>query len=270
MAEEGNEEELQISPDEELATKSGWQPLTDWEGDAEDHVSAKEFNFRGELMDRIKAQTSQGRTQDGKIAEMEAALHSLGEHNKKVQEVAYKKAINDLKKQKVEALEVDDHTSVVDIDEQMADLKETKKQADAEPAPTTQEDVLDPLVEKWISDNPWYETNPALQGAADGLARSYLIEHPNAQLVDAIPYVTQEMKKLLPDDVDTTKGKRQNNVTEVNTNTSIKAQSKKYTQKHLNTEQKKIGNTLVAAGAMESLQEYVNQLADIEALEIQG
>jgi hypothetical protein len=133
---------VELSPDEQRAMEHGWRPKEEWEGDPEDWVSAREFNRR--------------------------QLYDAG----------YKKALNDLKQQKLEAADVGDTRKLLEIDEQIDNLREEHKNAietfDKEVATpstpaTNEEHQL--AYEQWMSVNPWYGKNADLTRVADTLAR---------------------------------------------------------------------------------------------------
>ena len=83
IVEDTQEEESTLSPAEETASAGGWKPEDEWEGTGE-WIDARTFNMRGELMDRIKSQTSQLRGQDKKMTKLESGLKELADHNKRI------------------------------------------------------------------------------------------------------------------------------------------------------------------------------------------
>jgi len=107
-------EEDEVSPMTQKALTEGWVPKEDFKGDEDSWVEAKEFVFRGELMDRIKKQSGVINSLSDQTKDLKDALKVLGEHNKKLANVEYKKAIATLKKEKVDALEERDHGAVLD------------------------------------------------------------------------------------------------------------------------------------------------------------
>lgn len=263
------EEESTFTTEEQTALDGGWKPETEWEGgEGKSWVDAQTFNMRGELMDRIKSQTSQLRGQDKKMAKLEAGLKELSEHNKRIEEVSYKKALTDLKTLKKDALELDDYDQIVEIDDKIADLKETQNQPVVE---DPVDDGVSPEITAWMSENSWYEKDVILRGAADAMAadlyqtRTDLRGDTEALLAE----VKVQMQQRFPTEVGGRKVKRQSVTEPGNVNASTRSGAKKYTAKHLNAEQLTFGKTFVESGAMKDLAEYAGQLADIGELDIQ-
>ena len=253
---------------EEKAIERGWSPKSEWEGDPDAWVGASEYVARGELMDRISSQTKQIKTQSSEIEKLKAAMKSLGETNKKIAEKEYDKALRDLKKQKIDALENDDHSSVVEIDEQIGDLKAAKEELDNMSASeaSSDEPAMHPEVAEWLEKNSsWYETDTVMRAATDALAVEYLSRHPEAENdpSKALRYIENKLKEEFPSKFGSRKRPAattdSGNGGEAKTRTKSKS---RYTERDLTPEQHKIASTIVKSGVME-MQEYVDQLAAI-------
>ena len=156
-------ENTEYTPTEETAIDKGWRPEDEWTGEPEQWRPAKEFLDRGELMDRISDQTRQLRGHKDELATIKSALKEMGEHNSKIAKVEYDKAMKDLKSLKVQAMEVDDYERIVDVDEQIQDLKEAKKEVATE---ETKPKEVHPEIEAWMKENQWYGRDVIMRGAA--------------------------------------------------------------------------------------------------------
>jgi hypothetical protein len=149
----------------------GWRPQTDWEGDPDDWVSAREFNRRGELFARIAKYGNENK-------EMRESLKKLFEHNRKLYDAGYKKAMTDLRQEKMQAAEEGDTRKLLEIDEQIDNLKEEHSSAirefDNSVTPTTNatNEEYQVAYESWTQVNPWYGKNADLTKIADNLART--------------------------------------------------------------------------------------------------
>ena len=272
--EEGTtEQEPQISEDEALARQSGWTPEEEWEGDPDGWVSAKEFNFRGELMSRIQKQTRQLQANEAEMGQLKEGLKSLGEHNKKIAEIERTKAIKALRKERLDALEEQDHERAVALEEEIDELKELslEEEAPAEPAATNQP-VTPPEVQAWLDkpENSWYSTDMVLQGVVDGIGRDIMAASPDTTpgsliakieaKIDSDPNFSKLFEKVRPSKA----GKSQSSV---NTPSgSSRGGKKKFTASNLNDEQKQMAQRFVDAGAFKSTQEYVDQLVELGEL----
>jgi len=151
---------------EERASEDGWRPETEWEGDPEDWVTAREFNFRGELMGRISQQGRKLSTLEADNATLNKLVRSNSDVTRQMTEKAYKKAVRDLRADKADALREGDHERVMDIDDAVDDLKEARDKMTEEP----EQSVDAPLDRsQWTpQQNAWFEyarTTPELQDA---------------------------------------------------------------------------------------------------------
>ena len=272
-----NEPTPDVSPAEAKARDSGWRPKDEWEGDPDEWVDAKEFNFRGELFDKIKTQSKYAKQQEKELAEMKKAISALGEMNKQISEKEYERALKALKRQKAIALEDDDHEKVVEIDEQLGDLKEAKKASDEMPEvaePVDQTQVATPTeVLEWIEDpdNSWYKDNLAMQGAADKFFDKYVNENINGDISQfddwdgAIKYAEQQVKKTFPQNFSNPRRNEQT-VGSQGGRASGATKSSKVSVSNLNDEQKAVMKTFVQQGIM-TQDEYLAQLEQIGGLE---
>jgi hypothetical protein len=82
------ENTTQYTETELRAMEMGWKPKDQWEGDPNEHRSAKEYIDRGELLGKLKQQGSE-------LRELKAMVSTLSEHNRKVHAEAYRQAITD-------------------------------------------------------------------------------------------------------------------------------------------------------------------------------
>src|SRR5687768_12579790 len=160
-----NEEVVQpvVSEVEQSAMEQGWVPQDQWEGPADQWRPAKEFLDRGELFKKIDAQNRD-------IKELRKALIDLKNHNSKIAEVEYKRALADLKSQKREALADGNVDAIMDIDEKIEAVR------DAQQAHAAQPEVSHPaeanqLFQTWLHRNTWFESNRVMRAYANDLGK---------------------------------------------------------------------------------------------------
>src|SRR5574343_553334 len=79
-----------VDPFEEQAREQGWKPKEEYEGDPNKWKPAKEFVERGELFGKID-------TLGRELKETKKALKMLQEHNAKIKETEYARAVSELK-----------------------------------------------------------------------------------------------------------------------------------------------------------------------------
>lgn len=181
MAEE--EQKPTVTPIEEKAIEQGWKPQDQWEGNPEDWRPAKEFLDRGELFKKID---DQNRT----IKEFKRTLDDFSRHHAKVKEAEYKHALEDLKKQKKEALVEGDADAVVDIDERIDLVKEAQRQPTPQPV---QEPTVNPIFTAWVTRNTWYNNSEAMRSYADRIGNKLGASGMSAS--DILSEVEKEVKK---------------------------------------------------------------------------
>lgn len=194
MAEENTPVEKQEAPEvkqptelEQRAMGEGWVPQEEWSGDPEQWRPAREFLDRGELFKKIEDQKRE-------LKNVRQAMEDLGRHHAEVKKIAYKEALATLKAQKKDALDAGDHDAVVAIDERIAETREAQKTEDApKQAPASQEPH--PEMVRWVARNAWYNTDRAMKGAADEIARSVV----ERGIVDPMVILTEVDKQIRKD-----------------------------------------------------------------------
>lgn len=262
----GGEEES--NPVEEQARSDGWVPKDEWKGHPDEWVDAREFNYRGELMGRIKSQSAQIRQVVAESNSLKEALGKLAEHNTKIAKREYDRAIRDLKAQKREA-ERDEEFAVADeLDEKIEELKKAndelegstkEKESETKKVPEISQENKD-LIQQWIGKNQWYTTDEVMNGAADAIMMRYFQENPG-DIKGALKHVETKMRQKFPQDFASTPKKAA--VTETDGRSSPKGKNKgsKFTKADLNEDQARIGKTFVDNGVYKNIQEYVDDLA---------
>lgn len=277
VKEEASDATPQESPDELRAREEGWVPLDEWGGEKDQWVDHKEFLFRGELMGRIKKQTKHINGLKGELDDMRAALKELGEHNKKIAENERKKALQELRAAKKEAFEDQDFEALEEIDERMSALKSVELDEPKVPEPketdTGETAPVIPEVETWLGENEWYTKNTMLQGMTNGAVQQLLNDDPDlesepAKLLNKAKQMVQETVPHMFDEDEAPKPKPKGPVepSNRNGNAAPKGGKVKYKASMLSDEQKRIGQTFVRSGAIESLDVYAAQLAELGEL----
>lgn len=182
---------VEYSEVELRAMDMGWKPLDQWEGDKSDHRSAKEYIDRGELLGKLKQTNTE-------LRELKAMVSTLSEHNRRVHEEAYKQAIVDLKKAKVEALRNEDHEAVVNIDEQLASRKQELQVVQTTPRIQPQAPEASPVFQDWLSKNSWYTQDEAMQFWANGEAIKYAKTSGRVDEAEIYKHLHEAVRKEFP------------------------------------------------------------------------
>lgn len=190
----------------EEATSQGWVPKEKFRGNEEDWVDAKTFVERGKEInpilrqnnERLKRELEQLRNQleDTNISVKEFKKFQEEVMERKIQE--YETQIKDLKTAKKEAIAVGDGERVVDIDDQIDQLKEAQRQAKDTPkeverpkAQPTQEFL------EWQEENSWYKENRDMQEEADLIGEALFKKGVIGQQL--LKEVSTRIKRMYPE-----------------------------------------------------------------------
>lgn len=197
-----NENTSQPSESEAKARRLGWVPQDEWSGPAEKWRDADTFIRKGEEihgylkadLDKLQNTLTQ---KDREIAEIRATMDEFRKFHNETESRAYKRAIDELKQLKVEAIEQGDGGKVVEIDEKLDQLKEAQKTPKVESvkqAERVNQEYLD-----WLPDNKWYTQDPELQEMADDIGELVKKSNPNLIGKGFLEEVTKRVKRLAPE-----------------------------------------------------------------------
>lgn len=245
----------QPTESELAALNKGWKPKDEWEGEDSDFVSAAEFNRRGELLGKIV-------NQNRKLQQLEDAVENMKGHHEKVREREYERALSSLKSRKKEALDNEEHDTVIEVDEAINDLRqsqETDNQAQNQPATSA-------TFNSWAGDNSWYNSDQELTPIADGMARSFVSRNQNVSEQEVLDHVSKEIKARYPERFGIPPVRRPKAAAvEGGRASPSRRGSAKFTVKNLDSSQKEIMRNLVRAGALTE-EQYIKDLVDIGEL----
>lgn len=249
----GEEQVAQPSPIEAKAMEMGWRPIEEFEGDEVDFVDAKEFVGRKALYDKIGHQNKQ-------IKNITQSFEALKGHISKAQEAAYKKALNDLKDQRDEAIELGDATKFRKLDDGIKDVERefSEIQKDLDDAVVKEEPVLHPEFVNWQARNPWYGSTDYMRAFADKLgARLANTMSPSEVLKE----VEKEVRKEFPN-----KFSNPNKADAPDTTTSrAGGRSSKSSDYQMNEQEERIWKTLHRTDPVAfSKENYIKQLKGIK------
>lgn len=157
VAENGDSDAPQVSEHEERASRMGWVQKDKFRGNPDTWVSAEEFVRRGD--EQVPLLRSQVRRLEQRDKENAEAIKQFSQFHAQVQENAYKQALEDLRREKIEARNSLDGERELLIDDKIEELRQydPRKQAVA----PTQKHQEDPVFEGWIAENKWAEDEDA-------------------------------------------------------------------------------------------------------------
>jgi hypothetical protein len=150
---------------EEEARKEGWVPQEEWGRDPDEWKPAKDFVETGEKINGIlKKKLS---SLESRIQEAEEANRKFGEYHKQTIQQEKQRS-----KQTIQELQTQLARAVSDADGQeylrlQGELDNAKR---AEASLPSEEKEWNDMSNRWISQNPWYQSNQKLSIFADGIS----------------------------------------------------------------------------------------------------
>jgi len=246
-----------ITTVEDRARDQGWRPQEEFDGDKSKWVSAETFVAKGELISKIESIGKE-------LKNTKKAMSMLQDHHTKVKEAEFTRAVNFLKQQKKQAYETGDVDKIMDIDEQLANVKETQKQQTQMAAKEREEgNEPNPNFVSWVDNNKWYNTDTEMRETADALGLSYAKVHADKSPEDVLEYVSKKIKSAYPEKF-TNQNRSRPSAVEGAGNSARGGDSGDTTNTSGMTEDEvRVMNTFVRQGIM-TKQEYIKELKSIK------
>lgn len=192
------------------ARKFGWTPKEEFKGDETQWKTAEEFLQRGKEINgflRKDLERIQGKnlTLEQELREVRKAVEEFKGFHAETAERAYKKALKDLQDKKKEAIVLGDGEAVIEVENQIDELKESRVKQEVTSTEATKE-VPDAIYQEqfiaWQSENPWFNEDKALRAAASGFADEVKYENPNLKGKAFLEAVSEKVKGAFPDRFD--------------------------------------------------------------------
>jgi type I site-specific restriction-modification system R (restriction) subunit len=252
----GESKEVSLNPREqqEIAIKErardlGWKALKEYEGDPADWVSAKEFLSRQSFFDKIKSQSAE-------IRSLKTDIQLMAKHFSEMKEVEYKRALNELKSERREAISSGDTAKAETVSEQIVEIETARKDSKT---PTVDADYGKAEFAEFKSKNVWYDKDQELTEHANYLGLGYAQKHPKATPQQVLDYMEKEIKKLqAPKKVVAPSSPESGGIKQGERNTPGVLK-----ESDLNDVQRKAMGAFVARGIL-TKQEYLKQLSEKE------
>jgi hypothetical protein len=189
----GDVETKELTEVEKRASEQGWRPLEEWDGDPADWRDARQFLDRGELLNRISAQSKE-------MKELRKTLKAFEDLNKKLADTKFNEKLQELKAAKAEALESGDAKRVVAIDDQ---IDVTKDAMAANKASTIVQEPQNadqhPEFQRWVDKNSWYAQNEEMRMFADNVGTSFARMNRDKTPQEVLKYVENRVKRAYRD-----------------------------------------------------------------------
>lgn len=186
------EQAPEISEVEQQARAQGWVPKEEWQGDPAKWRPADIFVDRGELLTKIKSQSTEMR-------ELREMLNHLSDQNRKLYEAGYQRAIAELETARDQAIEAGDRQAVRQLD---ADIKAHEKALEEASKPKVVKAAArdaEANYKAFIARNKWYEENEVMQDWANGRAVKFKTQNPEATDTEVYEHLEEEARKKYPE-----------------------------------------------------------------------
>jgi hypothetical protein len=180
-------------PVEDKARRLGWKPRGEYRGNAAQWVDAETFVRRGEeILPIVQANNRQLERAlekaNAQIAEMRGTFEDFRDHHAGTEQRAYQRALHDWLE---EAAQAGDVEGVKAATKEIASLQHA-----SEAWPGQERGPLDRGVfDAFVADNPWFEAEPIMRGAAIELAERLHADgltEPGAQLKEVAQRIRSE------------------------------------------------------------------------------
>ena len=252
--EETNQEEVKVDPFEEKALAMGWRPKTDFEGEEVDFIDAKEFVRRKPLFDKIEVTKKE-------LKETQKALKTLQGHYDKVRETEYTNALSTLQSKKKQALTDGDADALIEIDDQILDIKTEERLAKEQAKQVSTQP--DPRFVTWVAENKWYTTDGELRSVADEVGLAHSKSNPDKSPEEVLEYVVKRVKKLYPEKFVNPNKSRPSSVEGGSAHTPTRQSNTDDFE--LTEEEQRVMTKLVRAGAL-TKEQYITDLKMIKGV----
>jgi cell fate (sporulation/competence/biofilm development) regulator YmcA (YheA/YmcA/DUF963 family) len=246
------EEKKEVPEVETLARSKGWKSKEELGDsiDPADYVEPHEFLRMRPLLDTMRQQRKD-------IKDLKKTIDAVVSFSQQNAELAAKRAVAELKKERKEAISNGDVEKVEALDTSIA---QQEKIASRPPE-------VAPQVIEWTKNNDWFNKDPELQDFAVAWCQSYAKRNPDKPMEDALEATAKATKRAFPDNAFFKEESRREDPSPVETHKSEGGNGKKksYTMDRLDDDQKRAYKQFMAKKVM-SHDQYFKSLEEIGAL----
>ena len=263
----------QLDPQvEKEARLFGWVPKEEFRGSESDWVDAEVFVKRGKEINPILRKNNEllMKKLDEKAKEIDSIKASVEEFKKFQKESFERKAaeyeieLAALKTKKREAIAAGNGDLVVDLDDQIDEIKEAqkevKKEAEKKPEPTKTEAQVsvpeDPELQGWLGRNTWFGEDTEMTDVANGLGASVRRQFPHLTGRAFLDKLDEKIVEYFPHKVLGNKAK--GSAVDSTGNVRSGGGSGKKSYDNLPADAKEACDRFIANGWIKSKQEYVD------------
>lgn len=280
MSEENQEvstEQEQVSEVNETVAKEarmfGWVPREEFRGSDDEWVDADVFVKRGKEINPILRKNNETlmKKLDEKSKEIDSIKASVEEFKQFQKEsferkaVEYQVQIAELKAKKKEAIAEGNGDLVVDIDDQIDEIKEAQREAKdaakekevAEAAAKQNASVPDdPSLQEWLGKNTWFGQDSEMTDVANGLGASVRRQFPHLSGQEFLTKLDEKIAEYFPEKILGKKAK--GNAVDSSGDVRGGSSSGKKSYDNLPSDAKQACDRFIKNGWIKSKQEYVD------------
>jgi hypothetical protein len=175
------------------AKRQGWVPQEEYTGPQDKWVDADTFVKKGKEINALLRKDNDFLKRE--VAEMKSTMMEFKKFHAETEKRAYERAMSDLREQKKEAISTGDGDKVLQIDDAIDELKQSR-QTEKVAHPVNQPDAT---FIQWSEDNKWYTSDAQLKTEADMIGE--VIKRQNPTLIGEafLNEVTTRVKRMYPE-----------------------------------------------------------------------
>lgn len=207
---------------EDRARRMGWRPLEEYGGNKARWVDARTFVQRGEtelpiLRERFRKMdtelvSTQGQVKEltTKLQESAEVLTELRDLSRTSEDRAYRRAMAELQNRERQAVREADEATYNQVQVEKAELvappaaprREAAPARPVEPAPAPAAIRPNPVIEQWVAENSWYQSDHTLHMYARDMDVIVERDHPGWEMSDKLAEVKRRVMAKFPEKFD--------------------------------------------------------------------
>lgn len=181
----------------------GWVPKEDFRDDPDRWVDAETFVKRGREINPILRKNNdillkKHQSLQQELQEIRGTVSEFKKYHEETEKRAYDAAIAQLRSEKKEAISLGDGERVVQIDDQIDDLKSQREKKPEIQQQQPQVQIPQELVE-WQEKNSWYGTDPEMTAVANAMGQVINQENPTLVGKPWLDALTKKVKQRFPE-----------------------------------------------------------------------
>lgn len=248
--EEIKQEEPQVNEIEEQARAHGWKSKEEFEADPDNAGkkwrTAEDFMDRKSLFDRLDSYNKE-------VRDLKRGIAALSEHNRKIEKLAYEKALRELREERAKAIEEHDLEKIEEIRDQMENLRAQHRAAQVVPQTPPEQN---PRFLQWVEKNKWYVSDEDMRAFTDGYA-AHLWNSGVKDPETALSMIEKRVKEVFP-----AKFRNPNKDRAPTLEGGQRRESRKSDDFKLTESEERILTSMIRAGAPITREEYIKQLKE--------